>query len=455
MTYAALEAEARALAAELLRRGVVRGDLVGLQVTRSIEVPAAILGIMLAGAAYVPLDPQYPAERLRLITEEAGIACVVGQDVPVRGHPPAAELDVPELEPTDRAYVIYTSGSTGRPKGCVISHGNVMSLLDAALPLFDVGADDRWSQFHSINFDVSVWEIWGPLVTGGTIVMVDTEAAYDPELLLELLLAQRVTVLLQVPAVFRLLFDAYVEAGRPPHDLRYVIFAGEAVDLDTVAAFVADQPQGVQMINMYGPTETTIYATFKHLDDEALHGSTNRSPIGRALAHLSITLRADDGVEVPAGAAGEMWVSGAGVSSGYLGQPELTAERFVTVAGQRYYRTGDLARLTPDGELEFLGRVDRQVKLRGFRIELAEIESVLRKCPGVRDTVVEVATGHEIGDYLVAYVVGEDGRFDAALARAACERVLPSHMLPSTYVVLPAIPLTPSGKVDRAALAAR
>ncbi|HEV2086973.1 MAG TPA: amino acid adenylation domain-containing protein [Cryptosporangiaceae bacterium] len=455
VTYAELTTEARALAAEMLRRGVVPGDLVGLRVTRSIETPVAILGTMLAGAAYVPLDPHYPAERLRFISEEAGIGLVVGQDVPVRGHPPAPEADLPVLNPADRAYVIYTSGSTGRPKGCVITHANVLGLLGAALPLFDFGPDDRWTLFHSINFDVSVWEMWGPLVTGGTLVVVDAEAAYDPEAFLDLLLTQGVTVLLQVPAVFRLLFEAHVEAGRPRHALRYVIFAGEAVDLDTAAAFVEGQSWGVRLVNMYGPTETTVYATFKQLDDEALRGVANRSPIGRPLAHLSITLRDDDGVEVADGSSGEMWICGAGVSSGYLGRADLTAERFVTLGGVRYYRSGDLARRLPDGELEFLGRVDRQVKLRGFRIEPAEIEAVLRRCAGVRDAAVEVATGHDIGDYLVAYVVPDDDCFDAGQVRAECERVLPSHMLPATYVLLPAIPLTPSGKVDRTALAGR
>ncbi|MEV4534069.1 amino acid adenylation domain-containing protein [Asanoa sp. NPDC049518] len=453
LTYASLAAEARALAAELRRRGVARGDLVGVRVTRSIDVPVAIMGTLLSGAAYVPLDPAYPAERLDFITAEAGIRHVVGQDLPARGHPPALDGSLPSLPSLsrgDRAYVIYTSGSTGRPKGCLISHGNVLSLLEAALPLFDVGPDDRWTQFHSINFDVSVWEMWGPLVTGGTLVVVDPDAAYDPEALLDLLLTRQVTVFLQVPAVFRLLFEAHVEAGRPPHALRYVIFAGEAVDLATAAAFATDS---VRLINMYGPTETTVYATFKHLDDEALRGTTNRSPIGRALPHLTISLRDDDGVPVPDGSAGEMWIAGAGVSAGYLNRPELTAERFVTRDGVRHYRTGDLARRLPDGELEFLGRIDRQVKLRGFRIELGEIETVLRGCATVRDAVVEVARGSELGDYLVAYVVPTDDGFAAGEVRTECERRLPPHMLPATYVVVPVIPLTPSGKVDRSALA--
>jgi nonribosomal peptide synthetase DhbF len=454
LTYAELDREARALAAEMVRRGVGPGDLIGLRVARSIDVPVAIVGILMAGAAYVPLDPQYPAKRLQMIVEEAGIAWVVGDGIPIRGHAPAPDVELPEPGPTDRAYVIYTSGSTGRPKGCVVTHRNVLSLLAAALPLFDVGPDDRWTLFHSINFDVSVWELWGPLVTGGTVVIVEADAALDPQEMLDLVIAERVTVLLQVPAVFRLLAEAHAEAGRPRHSLRYVIFAGEAVDLATLAAFVDGQREEVRLVNMYGPTETTVYATHKLLDEAALHGA-NRSPIGRPLAHLAIVLRDEHGAEVPDGVPGEMWISGAGVCDGYLGRDDLTAERFVTVDGARCYRTGDLARRLPDGELEFLGRADRQVKVRGFRIELTEIEAVLRTCAGVRDAVVEVVTGGDATDFLVAYLVPDDDRFSMAQARAECEQSLPPHMVPNVFTLVPAIPLTPSGKVDRGALAVR
>jgi nonribosomal peptide synthetase DhbF len=453
LTYAELDREARALAAELVRRGVRPGELVGLRVARSIEIPVAIIGILTAGAAYVPLDPQYPDERLRMMAEDAGITRIAGDDIPIRGHAPAADAEFPEPGPEDRAYVIYTSGSTGRPKGCVVTHRNVLSLLAAALPLFDVGPEDRWTLFHSVSFDVSVWELWGALATGGTAVVVDADAAADPMELLDLVIAQRVSVLLQIPAVFRLLAEAHADAGCPRHALRYVIFAGEAVDLATAAAFGARQPGQARLVNMYGPTETTVYATYKLLDDAALHGA-NRSPIGRPLPHLAIALRDPDGAEVPDGAAGEMWISGAGVCAGYLHRDDLTAERFVTVDGLRCYRTGDLARRLPDGELEFLGRADRQVKVRGFRIEPGEIEAVLRGCAGIRDAVVEVVTAGDGTAFLVAYVVAEDERLGVARARAACAQSLPPHMVPNTFTLLPAIPLTPSGKVDRDALAA-
>lgn len=451
LTYRQLAEAARALAGELVRRGVQPGDLVGLRVARSVEVPVAVLGILLAGAAYVPLDPQYPAERIRMIAEEAGIGLVVGDGVPVRGHAHRV-TGLPEVDAGDRAYVIYTSGSTGRPKGCVLTHGNVLSLLDGALPLFDVGPDDRWTLFHSINFDFSVWELWGALTTGGTIVIVEAAAALDPDVFLQLLIDQRVTVLNQVPPVFRTLVEAHADAGRPALALRYLIFGGDVVDLDAVAVFRKGLSTTVRAVNMYGITETTVHVTFKELDDATLHGA-DRSPIGLPLPGLDVVLRDETGAEVPDGEPGEMWVSGGGVSAGYLGRDDLTAERFRTVDGVRQYRSGDLARRLPDGELQYLGRADRQVKLRGFRVELPEIEVVLRTCTGVRDAVVELVTGR-VGEFLLGYVV-VDGEFDAALTRKECGRLLPAYMVPSRFEVLSAIPLTPSGKVDRAALAQR
>ncbi|SCF23574.1 amino acid adenylation domain-containing protein [Micromonospora echinospora] len=452
LTYQELAAEARGLAAELIRRGVTRGDLVGLRVTRSMDIPVAVIGILLAGGAYVPLDPGYPSQRLRRIIAETSIGCVVGETLPARGHTASPRTDLPEVSAGDRAYVIYTSGSTGQPKGCVISHGNVLSLHHAALPLLDVGPDDRWTLFSSINFDVSVWELWSALGTGATLVIVDAEAVYDPEVFLRLIIDQRVTVLNAVPPVFRLLAEAHADAGRPPLPLRYVIFAGDAVDLDTTAAFIEGLPQRIRPINMYGITETTVHATFKELDDTALHG-VNRSPIGRPLPHLEIMLRDPTGEPVPDGQAGEIWVSGSGVGLGYHGRDDLTAERFLTVDGVRSYRSGDLARRLPDGELEYLGRADRQVKLRGFRIELPEIEATLRGCTGVRDAVVELVTGHVSGDFLAAYLV-VDHTFDTRRIRQECAEALPPYMVPTTYKVLPAIPLTPSGKIDRSALTA-
>lgn len=379
--HAELAVAARGLAAYLMRRGVARGDLVGLRVSRTMEIPVPILGTMLASAAYVPLDPKL---------HRSGSARSPGNgDHLHSGRVPACASGKRRcpVSQDNVAYMIYTSGSTRQLKGCVITHRNVLSLLGGARSRFDVGSGDRWTLFHSISFDVSVWELWVALATGGTAaVVVDGDAAHDPVLFLRLLIERWVTMLLMVPAVLRLALDAYLDAGRPRHALRYVIFAGEAADLDAAATFAGERQDGLRLVNMYGPTETTVYATHKELDDAALRGA-NPWPIGHALPHLEISLRDDAGVEVTGSDAGEMWIAGGGVGLGYLGRDDLTAERFVTAGGIRYYRTRDCPQ-GPDSSLEFLGRIDRQIKLRGFRIELAEIESVVRKCTGVSDLIL-------------------------------------------------------------------
>ena len=423
-----------------------------------------MLGILKAGAAYVPLDPAYPEARLRARAADAGLRFAVAGT----GHALACGLteeqavstaagEVPvqikmTTGPDDTAYVIYTSGSTGRPKGCVVTHGNVLGLLRAALPLFDVDHHDRWALFHSTSFDFSVWEIWGALATGGTVVVVPPRAALSPEELLDLLVRERVTVLNQVPSVFRYLDLAFEQAGRPETKLRYVVFGGESVDLGVLREFAARFPpeRRPALVNMYGITETTVHVTFKLLDEAALAG-TARSPIGLPLPHLTVELRDADGQPVPKGRPGEMWISGDGVAAGYLGRPELTAERFVTRGSRRFYRSGDLARRTADGELEYVGRVDRQVKLRGFRVEPGEIESVLRGAPEVRDAAVTVVTTGGGARLLVACVVPRGDSVTPAVRRHAAA-ALPRHMVPDRYVTVPALPLTPSGKLDRQAL---
>ncbi|WP_412543323.1 amino acid adenylation domain-containing protein [Longispora sp. K20-0274] len=459
LSYRQLDEAADRLAARLRALGVGPGDLVGLGTGRTVDSPVAILAILRAGAAYVPLDPGYPADRLRMMVADARITALVGD--PAHHHglgadrvvDPRAALDGPHaggpvvpasagVGPHDPAYVIYTSGSTGRPKGCVVTHGNVLALLDAALPLFDVDSTDRWSLFHSISFDFSVWELWAAFATGATVVMVPGAAALSGEGLVEFLARERITVLSQVPSVFRSLAVAHRQAGRPPLALRYVVFGGESVDLDAAREFAGDA--GPRMVNMYGITETTVHATFHELTP-----ADRGSPIGRPLGHLNIELRADDGSPVPPGEPGELWLTGPGVSAGYLHRPDLTAARFPTVDGRRYYRSGDLARQAPDGRLEYLGRTDQQVKLRGFRIELGEIEAVLRAHPQVADAGVAVWTSPAGARFLVGCVapaVPDD-------LRAYAGRTLPAHMVPSRYVPVPALPRTPSGKLDRAALA--
>ncbi|SEM40515.1 amino acid adenylation domain-containing protein [Streptacidiphilus jiangxiensis] len=475
LSYDLLHARAERLAAHLTARGVGKGSLVGLLLPRSVDIPVAILAVLRTGAAYVPLDPDYPPDRLAYLAEDSGVRLVVGDPElvrrcgldtvevcdPWRLPPDGSGSEAPDPaphapRPDDPAYVIYTSGSTGDPKGCVITHGNVLALLRHTLPLLDIGPADRWTLFHSYNFDFSVWELWGPLATGGTAVVVPGEQARSPHGLLDLVLSERVTVLNQVPSVFRYLQACLAETDPVALPLRYVIFGGESVDLDVVRDFLAARPApGPVMVNMYGITEITVHATFKELPPEALAGAV-RSPIGRPLPHLAIALLGEDGSPVPDGETGEMWVLGDGVAQGYLGREELTSQRFRTLptpsGPRRGYRTGDLARRLPDGELEYLGRNDEQVKLRGFRIELGEIETALRAHPSVRDAAAVVVTNRKGRQSLVACCVpaavsnGTELQEELALHLA---RTLPGYMVPDRFVLVAALPLTPSGKLDR------
>jgi amino acid adenylation domain-containing protein len=468
-SYAHLDTASDALARRIAAAGVRRGDIVGVVGDRSVTAVAAILGVLKAGAAYLPLDPAYPGERLRYLLADTGAKVIVGAAGPASaiadGRVPVIDPGdaagepvspaVGQAGPGDPAYVIYTSGSTGRPKGCVVTHGNVLALLRGALPLFDVGPADRWALFHSFSFDFSVWELWGAFATGGVAVSVPASAARSPEEFVRLLADARVTVLNQVPSVFGYTALAYADAGRPGLALRYLIFGGESVKLEVARAFLDDVAGcGPTAVNMYGITETTVHVTCKPLADADLRGEV-RSPIGVPLPHLSVTLRDVHGEPVPDGSVGEMWVAGPGVCAGYLNQPELTAERFVTRDGTRYYRSGDLARRLPDGELEYVGRGDDQVKLRGFRIELGEVESALRRSTLVQDAAALVAELPSGAQLLTACVVPASSARPGLVRelRQHAAGLLPAHMAPDRYHVLDELPLTPSGKVDRAAAA--
>ncbi|WP_329549047.1 amino acid adenylation domain-containing protein [Streptomyces sp. NBC_01356] len=474
LTYAELDTASDRLAARLTQQGVGHGDLVGLLLERSADIPVGILAVMKAGAAYVPLDPTYPHERLRYMVEDAGVTTVIGnpEQATERGLDKVTvltpyddgtiELTPPALELTgsEPAYVIYTSGSTGNPKGCVVTHHNVLSLLRGALPLFDVTADDRWALFHSFSFDVSVWEFWASMATGATAVTVPLRIAQSPAEFLGLLARQRVTVLGQVPSVFRSLAMAFEESGCPELALRYLVFAGESVDLDVVSAFLRSVPgTAPTAVNMYGPTETTVYATHRILTETDFDGSV-RSPIGAGLPHLQLEIRDEDLRILPDGETGELLIAGTGVADGYLGRPELTAERFTTLESpqgpRRYYRTGDLARKLPDGSFEYLGRNDQQIKLRGHRIELGEVEAALRTHEWIRDVAATVTTTTAGATFFVACaVLGEGAPADpASELRRHAMAVLPRYMVPDRYLAVPELPLTGSGKLDRKALTA-
>ncbi|HEX8432876.1 MAG TPA: amino acid adenylation domain-containing protein, partial [Longimicrobium sp.] len=479
VTYAELERRSGQLASHLRAVGVGAGDRVGLCVERSAATIVGILGILRAGAAYLPLDPAYPEERIAYMLGDAGARVVVttadlaervptgdarlvlldrdAAEIDAAPHTPPAVVAVPESV----AYVIYTSGSTGRPKGVEVTHANVLRLFAATDEWFGFAADDVWTLFHSYAFDFSVWEIWGALLYGGRLVVVPFLTSRSPDDFLALLAAEGVTVLNQTPSAFRQLIHADDEAaaaGRcPALALRHVVFGGEALDPATLRSWVDRRGESTPLlVNMYGITETTVHVTYRVVTRaDVERGST--SPVGIPIPDLAVHLLDGRGRSVPVGVPGEMYVAGAGVARGYLGRAALTAERFVPdpfsgVPGARLYRSGDLARRVADGSLEYLGRIDLQVKVRGFRIELGEIEGVLLEHPSVREAVV-LARGSGAEDRrLVAYFVPVGAAPSTGELRAHLAERLPDHMVPAAFMALERFPLTGNGKTDRAAL---
>ncbi|MFJ1618542.1 amino acid adenylation domain-containing protein [Streptomyces sp. NPDC088251] len=481
VSYAELDRWSDALMREIQSCGVEPFDRVGIVANRTVESICAVLAVLKVGGSYVPLDPAYPEQRLRYVLQDTGVRVVVGSgSLPLPSgeyvliHPEESRercrLVEPPADAAPRpldahalpAYVIHTSGSTGIPKGCVVTHANVSELLAAALPLFSFTAQDRWALFHSLCFDFSVWEMWGAFATGATLVLVPAHVAQSPDDLVRYLAAERVTVLSQVPSVFRYLTGAYRGLGAPPLSLRYVIFGGESVDVREAQEFVKlANGCSPTAVNMYGITEITVHATFKELTQSDFESSV-RSPIGRPLPHLAIELRDESGNPVRPGETGEIWISGGGVAQGYLNRPDLTDATFVhepaESAHKRYYRSGDLARYLPDGELEYVGRKDSQVKVLGFRIELGEVEGALRTIPAVRDVVVSLVRSRAGTPSLVACVWAADRTSENVLPgqlKKHAASVLPRHMLPSRYVVVDSFPMNPAGKVDRKAVADR
>ncbi|MFO1077414.1 MAG: amino acid adenylation domain-containing protein [Planctomycetota bacterium] len=476
LSYAELDARSAAVARRLAKLGVRRGDLVGVCLERSVRLGTALLGVLRAGAAYVPLDPMNPAERLSLIATDAKVAALVTESatnglVEARG---AAVLDLdqepdgtaagaasttalPDGAPEDLAYVIYTSGSTGVPKGVRVTHGNVLRLFDATRHWFGYGPDDTYSVFHSYAFDFSVFELWGALLHGGKAVVVGKDESRSPDLLLALLERESVTTLCQTPSAFRELLAADV-AGRCKHrlPLRYIVFGGEALEFASLRPWFAHRGgAATRLVNMYGITETTVHTTFRVVTESDLDAGVN-ARIGVPIPDLGVEIVDRHLNAVPIGVPGEILVSGRGVAAGYLERPDLTEQRFVPDPrrpGAKRYRSGDLARWLPCGELEFLGRIDDQVKIRGFRIELGEIETALAAQASVRAAAASVWTGPDHDRRLIGYVVPEPGHvIDAQQLRTSLQQSLPPYMVPQHIVEIAELPRTSTGKLDRRAL---
>ncbi|WP_437884668.1 amino acid adenylation domain-containing protein, partial [Pseudomonas sp. LRF_L74] len=485
LTYEQLDKQANRLARKLIELGVGPDVLVGIAVERSLEMVVGLLGILKAGGAYVPLDPEYPQDRLAYMIEDSGIGLLLTQgylkdQLPIPASVQTLALDALEsaltgyaetapyvmIQPENLAYMIYTSGSTGKPKGTLLPHHNVLRLFKATGDWFHFDASDVWTLFHSYAFDFSVWELFGALLHGGRLVIVPRDVSRSPDDLHILLRKEHVTVLNQTPSAFKQLMHVVCESDQPL-PLRYVIFGGEALDLQSLRPwferFGDRQPQ---LINMYGITETTVHVTYRPLILIDLDSDVG-SPIGEVIPDLSWYLLDGQQNLVNKGCSGELYVGRAGLCRGYMNRPGLTAERFIPDSyddskqgGGRLYRTGDLARYRTDGVIEYVGRIDHQVKIRGFRIELGEIEARLHEQEVVREAVVLAQEGPS-GQQLVGYVVPTDaGSINDPDAqsllrdtiKASLKVNLPDYMVPAHLLFLEKLPLTPNGKLDRKAL---
>ncbi|AFP36872.1 non-ribosomal peptide synthetase [Mycolicibacterium smegmatis] len=467
-TYRELDEASNRMAHLLAGRGAKPGERVAMLLPRTGEAVVTILAILKTGAAYLPIDPAHPDARIEFVLKDAApVAAVSSADLctrliasgvpvievddPAIGAEASTSLPVPAVD--DIAYIIYTSGTTGTPKGVAVTHRNVAQLLDTLGAQLELG--QTWTQCHSLAFDYSVWEIWGPLLNGGRLLMVPDAVVRSPEDLHAMLVAEQVSMLSQTPSAFYALQTAdalYPERGEQLK-LQTVVFGGEALEPHRLSGWMHAHPGMPRMINMYGITETTVHASFREIGEADLANST--SPIGVPLEHLSFFVLDGWLRQVPVGVVGELYVAGEGLACGYISRSDLTSTRFVAcpfgAPGARMYRTGDLVRWGADGQLQYVGRADEQVKIRGYRIELGEVHAALVGLDGVEQAAV-IAREDRPGDKrLVGYVTGA---VDPVKARAALAERIPAYMVPAAIVVMESLPLTVNGKLNTRALPA-
>jgi amino acid adenylation domain-containing protein len=473
LSYGELNRRANQLAHHLIGRGVGPEDIVGICLQRSVEMVVALLGVVKAGAAYLPLDPEYPADRLEFMLKDADPVCVLtGRERGVWSVPQGVELiDLGEEEvkaglrrsagdnptnaqrrcgllPQHPVYVIYTSGSTGRPKAVLNTHQGLVNRISWMQQAYVLGAEDRVLQKTPYSFDVSVWEFFWPLLFGARLVMAVPGKHRDAEYLIKTIVGEGISTVHFVPSMLEVFLEQ-PESSRCS-DLRRVICSGEALSGDLQQRFL-EQLSGVELHNLYGPTEASIDVTERRC---LLTDGVRTPPIGKPIWNTRVYVLNRELEPVPVSVSGELYLAGVGLARGYLNRPGLTAERFVPdpfamEAGERMYRTGDRMRWDAEGSLEFLGRFDEQVKIRGFRIEPGEVESVLGSAAGVREVRVMVREDAPGEKRLVAYVVGDA---EAEQLRLHVKRSLPDYMVPAAFVSLERLPLTPNGKLDRKAL---
>jgi len=468
LTYGELAHRADGIARYLARHGIVRGDRVGIFAQRSVAAVAAMLGILKAGGSYVPFDPSYPPNLLKFVYEDCRPSLMLVQSSLLApdavfwegpGHELAdvfeAAIDepatglLPEVGPEDAAYIMYTSGSTGRPKGVLIPHRGVVRLVSDN-PYAAMGRDQVHLQLAPLAFDASTFEIWGALLNGGKLAIL---SAPQPSLddIADSISRHGVTTLWLTAGLFHLMVDHRLDGLKP---LRQLLAGGDVLSPPHVAKAQAALPE-CQLINGYGPTENTTFTCCYRIPRRPEVGpeaGLAPIPIGTAIAHTQVYILDESGHEVADGEEGELFAGGAGVALGYWNRPDLTAEKFVLRGEARLYRTGDRVTRRPDGNIEFLGRVDRQVKINGKRVELDEIEAALRRMPAVEDGAVICPPG-EIGARKIhAYITVRGSDVQLGELRAVLQRDLPDYMVPATFTVLDALPLSPTGKIDRAKL---
>jgi amino acid adenylation domain-containing protein len=463
MTYSTLNERANRLARTLRAKGVGPDDIVGIMIDRSFEMVISILAVLKAGSAYMPIDPEYPAERKTFMLDDSGAKVLLSRRESAEGFafngtvtdlfdescyaPDGSNLDIIN-KPSDLAYIIYTSGSTGRPKGVMIEHRNVVRLLFNEKFQFCFDNTDIWTLFHSYCFDFSVWEMYGALLYGGRLIIISREAAADTRQFHGILQAENVTVLNQTPSAFYNLINEDASSQTEISSLRYVVFGGEALKPPMLKSFKEKYP-GTKLINMYGITETTVHVTYKEIT--LADTERNTSNIGTPIPTLKVYILDKYMNLLPIGVPGEIYVGGLGVARGYLNNPELTQEKFIR-NNRRYagtiYRSGDLGRIQPNGEIEYLGRIDSQVKIRGYRIELGELESALLKHPDIEETVVTVYKTGSGDKKLCAYFKAR-AELPAKDLSAYLSGSLPDYMIPAYFVRVDAFPLNKNGKIDK------
>ncbi|WP_291567208.1 non-ribosomal peptide synthetase [Clostridium sp. UBA2485] len=466
LNYRQLNDRANQLARILRSKGICPDTIVAVMVERSIELIVGMLAVLKAGGAYLPIDPEYPDDRIHYTLQDSGAKILLTQKnlldtVQFEGISICVEDEsiysgeAADLEnictPSSLAYVIYTSGTTGKPKGVMIEHVNVVRLIYNDSLQFDFSEQDIWTMFHSACFDFSVWEMYGALLYGGKLVVIPKKIARSTGMYLELLKKHKVTVLNQTPSAFYNLINEEMKANDRELMLRYVIFGGEALKPLMLKQW-KEKYTNTKLINMYGITETTVHVTFHEVTDKDME--LNTSNIGKPIPTTTVYIMDKNSRLLPVGVAGEMFVGGDGVGRGYLNRSALTAERFVEnpyKPGERLYRSGDLARFLPDGNMEYLGRADNQVKIRGFRIELGEIESQLLKHVSIKEAVVVMRERSSNDRYLCAYIVSKEQLFVTQL-KQYLSKFLPDYMIPSYFVEINKLPLTSNGKVDIRAL---